>query len=110
MFHQDESNRATVLLLCITNCLSLMQCSSDELQLDTDSLFTLVCSDPEFEGLIPNLSHSAVVQAVREAIQVLYTAPVHPVWCVVCTSKTMSICSWYYILNLSTLFAKRKCQ
>ena len=68
-----------------------MQCSSEELQLDIDSLFTLVCSDPEFEGLLPNLSHSAVVQAVREAINVLYTAPAHQVCYVVCTSKTMSV-------------------
>ena len=88
-------HRTTVFLLYIKNCLSFMQCSSEELQLDIDSLFTLVCSDPEFEGLLPNLSHSAVVQAVREAINVLYTAPAHQVCYVVCTSKTMSVWTLY---------------
>lgn len=88
-------HRTTVFLLYIKNCLSFMQCSSEELQLDIDSLFTLVCSDPEFEGLLPNLSHSAVVQAVREAINVLYTVPAHQVWYVVCTSKAMSVWTLY---------------
>ena len=31
--------------------------------------------DPEFEGLLPNLSNSAAVQAVEEAMRVLHTAP-----------------------------------
>ena len=51
------------------------QYSIDEVRLDTDSLFDLVLLDPEFEGLLPNLSHSAAVQAVAEAMRVLHSAP-----------------------------------
>ena len=52
-----------------------LQYSLDELHLDTESLFELVISDPQFEGLLPNLSHSAAVQAVAEAMRVLHNAP-----------------------------------
>ena len=59
----------------MTTCLPPLQCSIDELQLDTHCLFDLVLSDPEFEGLFPNLSQSAAVQAVAEAMRVLHSAP-----------------------------------
>ena len=59
----------------MTSCLPPLQYSLDELRLDTNCLFDLVLSDPEFEGLLPNLSRSAAVQAVEEAMQVLHTAP-----------------------------------
>ena len=38
-------------------------------------VFDLVLKDPEFEDLLPNLSHSATVQAVAEAMRVLHSAP-----------------------------------
>ena len=61
----------------MTICLLPLQYSLDELHLDTECLFDLVLSDPEFEGLISsNLSHSA---AVAEAMRVLHTAPAHQV-------------------------------
>ena len=53
----------------------LLQYSLEELHLDTDCLFGLVLSDPEFEGLLPNLSHYGALQAVAEAMRVLCTAP-----------------------------------
>ena len=52
-----------------------MQYSDDELHLDTDSLFDLVLMDTEFKGLLPNLFHSAAVQAVAEAMRVLHSTP-----------------------------------
>ena len=59
----------------MTACLPPLQYSLDELYLDTDCLFDLVLRDPEFEGLLPNLSHSAAVEAVAEAMKVLHSAP-----------------------------------
>ena len=53
----------------------LFQYSLDELRLDTDQLFFLVLSDPEFEGLLPNISRTNAVQAVKEAMRVLHSAP-----------------------------------
>ena len=38
-------------------------------------MFDLVLRDPEFEDLLPNLSHSAAVQVVAEARRVLHSAP-----------------------------------
>ena len=35
-----------------------------------EQLFTLVTVDPEFEGLLPSLSHHQVLQAVVEAMEV----------------------------------------
>ena len=67
-----------------------VQSSLDELHLDTDSLFELVLSDPQFEGLLPNLSHSAAVQAVAEAMRVLHNAPAPQVQWAVCMSIAMS--------------------
>ena len=66
---------------------SLLQYSIEELHLDTDCLFGLVLSDPEFEGLLPGLTHYAAQQAVAEAMRVLYTAlaPNPQVQCTVCT-------------------------
>ena len=52
-----------------------LQYSLDELHLDTESLFELVLCDPQFEELLPNLSHSTATQAVAEAMRVLHTAP-----------------------------------
>ena len=43
--------------------------------MDTDCLFGLVLSDPEFEGLLSGLTHYAAQQAVAEAMRVLYAAP-----------------------------------
>ena len=60
-----------------------LQYSLDELCRDTDSLFKLVLSDPQFEGILPNLSHSTATEAVPEAVGVLCSAPapqVHWVW------------------------------
>ena len=64
----------------MTACLPSLQYTVDELRLDTDSLFELVLSDPEFEGLLPNLSHYGAMQAVAEAMNVLHTAPAPQVW------------------------------
>ena len=52
-----------------------LQCTSDELHLDTDCLFDMVLCDPEFEGLFPNLSHSSAVEAVVKTMDVLHNAP-----------------------------------
>ena len=52
-----------------------LQHSLEELHLDTDSLFDPVLNDPEFEGLISNLSHPSAVQAVAEAMRTLHSAP-----------------------------------
>ena len=59
----------------MTTCLPSLQYAADELRLDTDCLFELVLSDPEFECLFSNLSHSSAVQAVAEAMRVLHSAP-----------------------------------
>ena len=67
-----------------------LQNSLDELHLDTKSLFELVLSDPQFEGLLPNLSHSAAVQAVAEAMRVLHSAPAPQVQWADCVSEAMS--------------------
>ena len=59
----------------MTTRLPPLQYSIDELQLDTHCLFDLVLMDSEFEGLLSNLSHSAAMQAVAEAMGVLHSAP-----------------------------------
>ena len=53
----------------------ILQYSLDELRRDTDSLFDLVLCDPQFNGLLPSLSHSSAVQAVAEGMRVLHSAP-----------------------------------
>ena len=65
----------------LTSSLPSLQHPLDELHLDTDCLFELVLSDPEFDGLLPNLSYSAAVQAVSEAMSVLHSAPALQVSC-----------------------------
>ena len=72
---------AATFLLLMTGCLPPLQHPLDEFHLDTDCLFELVLSDPEFDGLLPNLSHSGAVQAVAEAMQVLHSAPGPEVSC-----------------------------
>ena len=59
----------------MTICLPSLQYSAGELHLDSKYVFDLVLRDPEFEDLLPKLSHSAVVQAVDEAMRVLHSAP-----------------------------------
>ena len=74
--------------------LFFLQYSLDELHLDSDSLFKLVLSDPQFEGLLPNLSHVAATQAMAEAMSVLHTAPAPQVlWTRVLVGITQYI--WY---------------
>ena len=71
--------------------------------MDTDCLFGLVLSDPEFEGLLPGLTHYAVQQAVAEAMRVLYTAPA-PNPQVQCTGKmSVHASSTSTILPYSTI-------
>ena len=70
-----QADGRAIILQWMTTCLPPLQCSIDELQLDTHCLFDLVLSDPEFEGLLSNLSHSTAVQAVAEAMRVLLSAP-----------------------------------
>ena len=53
-------------------------------------MFDLVLRDPEFEGLLPNLSQSAAVQAVAEAMRVLHSAPAPQVQWAVYMSVAMS--------------------
>ena len=67
----------------MTICLPPLQYSIGELHLDSKCVFDLVLRDPEFEDLLPNLSHSAAVQAVAEAMRVLHSVPAHQVhWAV----------------------------
>lgn len=47
----------------------------DELTLDTDQVFSLVLTDPEFEGLMASLTHTQAMVAVSEAMGVLHSAP-----------------------------------
>ena len=47
----------------------------DEIFLDAHHIFNLVRSDPEFDGLIPTLTHAQAVGAIAEAMRMLHTAP-----------------------------------
>ena len=71
---QTDRSRA-IILQWMTTCLPPLQYSIDELKLDAHCLFDLVLMGPEFDGLLPNLSHSTAVQAVVEAMKVLHSAP-----------------------------------
>ena len=79
----------------MTTCFPSLQYSIDELYLDTDCLFDLVLSDPELEGLLPNLSHSAAVEAVEEAMRVLHSAPAPQVqWAgIIISDLAVSLCT-----------------
>lgn len=46
----------------------------DELELDADQLFSMVLSDPIFEGVMEGLDHQLATQAVVDAINCLHTA------------------------------------
>ena len=70
--------------------------------MDTDCLFGLVLSDPEFEGLLPGLTHYGAQQAVAEAMKVLYTA-LAPNPQVQCTGK-MSVHASSTILYSTILY------
>ena len=60
-------------LLGITSCFLPLQYSPDDLHRDTEFLFNIVLLDPEFEGLLPKLSHSTAVKAVAETMDVLHS-------------------------------------
>ena len=53
----------------------LFQCSLEELTLDAQQVSYLVCSDPEFQGLLQNITPQGVVQGVADAMQKLHEAP-----------------------------------
>ena len=54
--------------------LFLFQVNACELELDADTLFNIVLSDPVFEGLMEQLDHQSVRQAVVDAVNTLHTA------------------------------------
>ena len=53
----------------------LLQCSLEELTLDAQHVSYLVCSDPEFQGLLQNITPQGVVWGVADAMQKLHEAP-----------------------------------
>ena len=53
----------------------IMQCSLEELTLDAHYVSSIVCADPEFQGLFQTISPQRVVLAVAEAVKKLYEAP-----------------------------------
>ena len=53
----------------------MLQCSLEELTLDAQHVSYLVCSDPEFQGLLPNITPQGVVRGVADAMQKLHEAP-----------------------------------
>ena len=52
-----------------------LQCSLEELKLDAEHVSNLVYSDPEFHGLLQNITPQGVVQGVAEAMEKLHEAP-----------------------------------
>ncbi len=50
------------------------QCTLDELYLDAEGIFPLIVKDPSFEALLNRMSHTEVVKAVKEAMEVLHKA------------------------------------
>ena len=52
-----------------------LQCSLEELKLDAEHVSNLVCSGPEFHGLLQNITPQGVVQGVAEAMEKLHEAP-----------------------------------
>ena len=52
-----------------------LQCSLEELKLDAEHVSNLVCSDPEFHGLLQNITPQGVLQGVAEAMEKLHEAP-----------------------------------
>ena len=91
----------------MTTFLPSLQYSLDELCLDTKCLFDLVLSDPEFDGLLPNISHSAAMQAVEEAMRVLLVAPAPQVLLANLILQYSNIgkltCAWYFDAHLHGL-------
>ena len=57
----------------IVSC--MLQCSLEELTLDAQHVSYLVCSDPEFQGLLPTITPQGVVRGVADAMQKLHEAP-----------------------------------
>ena len=55
--------------------LTILQYPLHELRMDTQHVFSLIVCDPEFEGLLKTLTHQEAMNAVVEAINLLYTAP-----------------------------------
>ena len=53
----------------------VVQISPKELELDAWHIFSIVRCDPEFEGLMKNLTHHQATDAVYEALKVLQNAP-----------------------------------
>ena len=53
----------------------MLQCSLEELTLDAQHVSYLVCRDPEFQGLLPNITPQGVVLGVAVAMQKLHEAP-----------------------------------
>ena len=68
-----QADGRAIILQWMTTRLPPLQYSIDELQLDTHCLFDLVLMDSEFEGLLSNLSQSAVEQTVVKVMRVLFT-------------------------------------
>eukprot|EP00731_Ephydatia_muelleri_P021734 Em0014g325a len=55
--------------------LHILDCSLEELKLDAEHVSNLVYSDPEFHGLLQNITPQGVVQGVAEAMEKLHEAP-----------------------------------
>ena len=67
-----------VCVACVHQCFivsCLLQCSLEELTLDAQHVSYLVCSDPEFQGLLTNITPQGVVRGVADAMQKLHKAP-----------------------------------
>ena len=58
-----------------TLCNSVLQYLRIELEEDAAHLFQLIQCDPKYEGLLQTMSHDVAMQAVADALNLLYNAP-----------------------------------